>query len=81
MIMLVSPRTGEPLSFRGRVLLHDGPPAEVGFLLPTVRTVAVPGTSAARIAAHYGFPVMLLRRHPDMASVRWPLDRRDFRAR
>lgn len=78
MIMLVGPRSGEPLSFRGRVLLHDGPPAEVEFLLPTVRTVAVRG-SAASIAARMGRPVMMLKNHPDMASVRWPIDRRDFR--
>lgn len=78
MIMLVGIRTGEPLSFRGRVILHDGPPAEVAFLLPTVRCVALSGT-ADRISARLGRPVMMLRQHPDMASVRWPLDRRDFR--
>ena len=76
--MLVGRRTGEPLSFRGRVLLHDGPPAEVEYLLPSVRVVAVAGP-AERVAARLGRPVMMLKNHPDLASVRWPIDRRDFR--
>lgn len=76
--MLVGPRTGEPLSWRGRVLVHDGPAAEVEFILPTVRTVEVAGPTE-RVAARLGRPVMRLRDHPDLASVRWPLDRRDFR--
>jgi hypothetical protein len=80
MIMLVGPVTGEPLSFRGRVILHDGPATEVSWVLPTVRGVYLP-YSAEQVAERLGRPVMLLRQHPDMASVRWPLDRRDFRAR
>lgn len=78
MIMLVSSRTGEPLSYRGRVLLHDGPVAEVAFILPTVRTVRVPGSCAGQVATYYGFSVMMLKDHPAMASVRWPLRREDF---
>ncbi|HET9234929.1 MAG TPA: hypothetical protein VFP10_12380 [Candidatus Eisenbacteria bacterium] len=76
--MLVTARSGEPFSFRGKVILHDGPAAEVEYILPTVRTVEVRGP-AERVSARLGRPVMRLRDHPDLASVRWPLDRRDFR--
>jgi hypothetical protein len=78
MIILMGARSGEPLSYRGRVLLHDGPAAEVEFILPSVRVVEVRGP-AERVAARLGRPVMRLRDHPDLASVRWPLDRRAFR--
>lgn len=78
-IALKGPRTGELLSYRGRVLLHDGPAEEVAYLLPTVTPVQLPG-DAQRIAARLGRPVLMLRDHPSMASVRWPIDRRDFHA-
>jgi hypothetical protein len=79
MIMLVGPRTGEPLTWRGRVLLHDGEPAEIWFLLPSIKIMFLKGDPAA-VAERLGRPVMMLRDHPDMASVNWPIDRRDFRA-
>lgn len=77
MIMLVGPATGEPLSYRGRVILHDGPAEEIMFILPMVRCVQLPGT-AIHVADRIGRPVMMLKDHPDMASVRWPIERRNF---
>jgi hypothetical protein len=77
-IALMGQRSGELLSYRGRVLLHDGPAAEVEYLLPSVRVTELPGP-AERIAEHLGRPVMMLKDHPDLASVRrWPLDRGEF---
>lgn len=67
---LVGDRSGELLSYGGAVLVHDDR-AELEFLVPGPRVVEVrPDT---------GRPLMRLRDHPDMGSVSWPLDRRDFR--
>lgn len=77
MIALVGLRSGELLSFAGHVLLHDGPVAEVEYLVTGVRLVDLPGT-AEHISSKLGRPVMMLRDHPGLASVRWPLQREDF---
>ncbi len=67
---LVGARTGEVLSWRGRVLVHPDR-AELEFLFPAARVVACPPDLVAAS--------LPLAAHPDMAAVRWPLDRRDFR--
>ena len=67
---LVGASTGELLSYRGAVMVHEDR-AELEYLVPGTRTVEVP--------ADLGQPLMALRDHPDMAAVTWPLDRRDFR--
>lgn len=78
MYAMVGPATGEILSHGGRMVLH-GDRAELEWLCPGVRVVKVRGESPEEVAHRYGRPAMLLRDHPDMAPVRWPLDRRDFR--
>lgn len=78
MFAMVGSVTGEILSYAGRMVLHDNR-AELEWLCPGVRVVELPGRSPEEVAHRYGRPAMLLRDHPDMAPVRWPLDRRDFR--
>jgi hypothetical protein len=67
----------EPFTFQGRVVVH-GDRAELEYLIPTHPVVELPGRTPEEVAARLGVPVMPLKDHPDMASVRWPLDRRDF---
>ncbi len=69
--------TRELLSYRGSLLVHEDR-AELEYLIPGFRVVAVSGGTPEEIAARYGRPVMQWREHPDMAAVRWPIDRRDF---
>jgi hypothetical protein len=79
MIILVGQRSGEPFSYRGRVLLHDGPLAEVEYLIAGPRYVQLPGT-AQEVAERLGRPVMMIRDHPAFASIRWPIRKGDFYA-
>lgn len=70
----------ELLSFRGRVIVHDGPKKELEFLFPKyidgqVRFVEVELKGGT---LRDGRPVMWLRDHPDMDMVRWPLREADF---
>jgi hypothetical protein len=63
--------TGELLSFGGLVLVHDNP-AEMAFLV----------CGATPIELGRSFPAdhtMPLRSHPDLANVRWPLRKADFK--
>jgi hypothetical protein len=78
MIALKGKRTGELLSFRGYVLLHDGPMAEAEYLIVGPTPIELPGT-AEQISARLGRPVMMLRDHPGFASVQWPIRKGDFR--
>ena len=71
--------SGELLSFKGRVILHPVR-REMEWLMPAQQIVELTG-SAPQIAQRLGRPVMLLKNHPGMASVRWPLRKEDFRAR
>lgn len=71
MVGLVS---GELLSLNGRVLVHENS-REVEFLVANVRVVEL-GPSLEKALA--GRPHMLLRDHPDMSWVRWPLQEDDF---
>jgi len=62
-------RTGQLLSLGGRTLVHDNE-RELAFLFPNSQIVA------ADIPLVEQYPIRL---HPDLASVRWPLDPKDFR--
>ena len=75
--------SGELLSFRGQVIVHDGTMEELEFLFPKwvdgqvkfVELELVGGSIAD------GRPVMWLKDHPDLDMVRWPLRREDFNLR
>lgn len=68
---MVGSVSGELLSYRGRVLVHDNP-HELEFLFPGTRVVTLPSFVTPELT-------MPITQHPEMASVRWPLDRKDFR--
>jgi hypothetical protein len=61
--------SGSLLSFGGKVIVHDNP-NEMHYLVPNVRIVEINPDAQ---------PTMRLKDHPDLCSVRWPLNRRDFR--
>lgn len=73
---VVTPQ-GEPWSHRGRLLIHDNR-AELEFLIPNKTVVQLSGFTPEEVAERYGRPVMRYRDHPDMAAVRWPLQKDDF---
>lgn len=63
---------GDLLTWRGRVLVHDNAD-EMGFLFAgDVRVVQCPRDIPPE-------QTLDIRYHPNLASVRWPLDRKDFR--
>lgn len=66
--------SGELLSLGGKVLVHDNE-REVEFLLANVKVVNLGENLETALA---GRPWMLLRDHPDMTWVRWPLREEDF---
>lgn len=78
MFILVQHANQEPFTFRGRLVVHDSR-AELEFLVPTHPVREVPGRTPEETAARLGIPTLALKDHPDMAAVRWPLDRRSFR--
>lgn len=57
------------ITYRGKVLVHDNK-GEYEFLFPGVSVRPI------TVAEEDSFPI---RRHPQLASVRWPLKREDFR--
>ena len=59
------------LTYLGRVLVHDNK-AELEFLFPNAAVREVPPSFTASMC----FPIA---QHPSMATVRFPLDRKDFR--
>lgn len=67
---LVGAVTGEFLTYQGAVLCH-GDKAELQWLVPNARVVELPSI--------IGLPKMWLKDHPDMAAVRWPLTKEQFR--
>lgn len=69
--------TKEILSYRGRMVLHHDR-RELEFLFPGYKVVMLTGYSVQECAQHYGRPAMLLKEHPDMAAVDWPLNPRRF---
>ncbi len=61
--------TGDVFTRHGRVLVHDSR-EELEFLFPGRTAVDVSNTQ---------LPTAQWRDHPDMAGIRWPLNREDFR--
>lgn len=59
------------LTYEGRIIAHTDR-AELEFLVPTAKVKPLGGTPWGE--------VLMIRHHPDMASVQWPLDRGRFRA-
>lgn len=62
---IVGRNSGELLSWRGRVLVHDDK-SEVEFLLPNERVVPLPSWIDESLT-------MALKDHPDMEAVQFPL--------
>lgn len=58
------------LTHGGKVIVHDSA-AELEFLVPGTPVREVPPSVPVELT-------IPIRFHPDMAAVRWPLDRRDF---
>lgn len=67
---LVGAHTGDLLTFRGRVIVHDQR-HEMEWVFPNSRVVRVADGESLG-------PTISLKDHPDMASFRWPLRREDF---
>lgn len=69
----------ELLSFMGRVIVHDSK-KELEFLFPKYRDgqIRIVEVVVEGGTLQDGRPVMRLRDHPDMDTVQWPLDERDF---
>lgn len=63
--------SGDLLTWHGRVLIH-GDRDELEYLFTDMRVVDCP----REITPEQTMPIAA---HPDMAAVRFPLDRRDFR--
>lgn len=64
-------RSSTWLTYEGRIIAHTDA-AELAFLVPAGGIVKPLG----------GTPwgeVLMIRHHPDMVAVQWPLDRRRFR--
>lgn len=70
---LVGHGSGQLLTYRGRVLIHDSR-AELEYLFPNRDKTRVVRLTDGDL----GQPTMSIRDHPSMASVRWPLRREDF---
>lgn len=71
MYVLVGPISNEVLTYYGNVLVHDNK-GELEWLFPGIKVIPLP-------ASYVGSPIMNWKDHPEMASIRWPLDKRDFR--
>jgi hypothetical protein len=78
MFVSVTHHGGEPFTFRGALVVHDSR-EELEWLVPTHPVREIPGRTPGEVAARLGVPVLALKDHPDMASVRWPLKKEDFR--
>lgn len=69
---LYGPNSRDFLTLGGRILVHDNA-AELEFLVPSgARVITVPSDIPED-------QTLLIALHPELASVKWPLDRRDFR--
>lgn len=69
--------TKEILTFNGRMVLHHDR-RDLEYLFPGERIVMLRGYTRAECAQLYGRPAMLLKDHPDMAAVSWPLNPKEF---
>lgn len=67
---MVGGRSGELLSYGGRVLVHNDR-GEMEFLFPNQRVIRLTDGTL-------GQPEMRLRDHPGLSQVRFPLRREDF---
>lgn len=65
--------SGELISYGGRILVHDNR-RELEFLFPRMQIVDL-GVLGELAQADGGRPTMLLKDHPDMGNVLWPLER------
>ena len=66
---IVGRTTRQLLTYQGKVILHDDR-GEMEFLFPAEKVIAVES---------WGEDFLLLKDHPNMAPVRWPLSKTDFR--
>lgn len=69
--------SGELLSLDMAVIIHDNP-REIEWLISPAKSVPLNGKTPQEVAHYLGRRVLLLKDHPDMASVQWPLDKRYF---
>lgn len=74
---LQGPISKELYSYKMCVIVHNNP-AELGWLITNAEIVRLRGDSPYDVANWLGRRVMLLKDHPDLSHVRWPLDRNDF---
>lgn len=75
---ILGAQTKELLSIDGNVIIHDDP-NEMDFLVKTTgKMYKMEGREAEEVASWLGRSVVLLRDHPNMVGVRWPLNRQDF---
>jgi hypothetical protein len=75
---ILGEHTKELLSIDGNVIIHDDP-AELDFLVKTTgKMYKMKGHEAEEVASWLGRSVVLLRDHPNMVGIQWPLNRQDF---
>lgn len=74
---LVGTVSGELLSYKNCVMVHDSP-KELEWLITNARVVRVQGGTPYDVANWLGRRVMLLRDHPDLSWVQWPLTKEQF---
>jgi hypothetical protein len=67
----------ELLSYKNCVMVHDNP-HEAGWLITNANVVQMKGETPHDVANWLLRRVMLLRDHPDLSHVRWPLQSNDF---
>lgn len=75
--------SGELLSYRGRVMVHDNK-VELEFLFPKWRDGQVEFVEVRvndGTLSHDGRPTMPIAEHPDLDMVKWPLNPADFNLR
>jgi hypothetical protein len=69
MMFALETTDGDVFTLGGEILVHDNP-AELEFLFP--------GRKAKDVSATR-WPTRPWKDHPEMAGIRWPLRREDFR--
>lgn len=70
--------SGELLTLKGAIIIHDNP-REIEFILSgTGGAVGLPGKTPKEVATRLMRRTMLLRDHPDLSNLKWPLNRNDF---
>lgn len=77
MFAIAGRTSGEILSYRGRMVVHHDR-REMEYLFPGERIVMLVGYTREEVAHKYGRPAMLLKDHPDMAAVSWPINPKEF---